>query len=108
MTSGVSDPVRDSAGPNHVAAGGVRRPVRRGPVNVVVVQDLAPHAPAAAAGMVLSVAMAVAGALYIALGWLQQAVGLTTGMTVGFALVVPAAAIALTVLARHPDASGSP
>jgi FSR family fosmidomycin resistance protein-like MFS transporter len=71
-----------------------------GPVNVVIVQDLAPHAPAAAAGMVLGVSIAVAGALYGALGWINQAVGLAAGMTIGFALVAPAAAIGLTVLIR--------
>jgi FSR family fosmidomycin resistance protein-like MFS transporter len=71
-----------------------------GPVNVVVVQDLAPQAPAAAAGMVLGVSIAVAGALYGALGWVQQAFGFTAGMSIGFAMGVPAAAIALTALVR--------
>lgn len=73
------------------------------PVKVVVAQDLAPQAPAAAAGMVLGVTAGVAGAIYIGLGRLQEAVGLTAGMTVGFALVLPAAAIALIVLLRHPE-----
>jgi FSR family fosmidomycin resistance protein-like MFS transporter len=74
-----------------------------GPVTVVFAQDLTPHAPAVAAGMVLGVAIAVAGALYVALGWIQQVVGLTAGMSIGFALVVPAAVIAFTVLLRHPE-----
>jgi FSR family fosmidomycin resistance protein-like MFS transporter len=75
------------------------------PVTVVVAQDLAPRAPAAAAGMVLGVAVAVAGAFYVALGWLQELIGLTAGMTLGFALVAPAAFIALIVLLRRPDAA---
>jgi FSR family fosmidomycin resistance protein-like MFS transporter len=75
------------------------------PVKVVVAQDLAPHAPAAAAGMVLGVTAGVAGTLYVALGRIQEAIGLTAGMTVGFTMVVPAAAIAFTVLLRHPEAA---
>ena len=50
--------------------------------------------------MVLGVSIAVAGALYAALGWINQVVGLATGMAIGFAMVAPAAAIALTVLVR--------
>lgn len=69
---------------------------------VVIAQDLAPRSPAAAAGMVLGVTVGVAGAIYIGLGRLQEILGLTAGMTTGFALVLPAAIIALTVLLRHP------
>lgn len=74
-------------------------------VKVVVAQDLAPHAPAAAAGMVLGTTAAVAGALFIALGRLQETIGLEPGMIVGFAMVVPAAIVALAVFARHPHAA---
>jgi FSR family fosmidomycin resistance protein-like MFS transporter len=73
------------------------------PVKVIVAQDLAPHAPAAASGMVLGMTSAVAGSLYIALGRLQAAIGLEEGMMVGFAMVVPAALIAFVVLARYPE-----
>ena len=73
------------------------------PVSVVIAQDLAPHAPAAAAGMVLGLTTGIAGALYIALGWLQDQVGLATGMSIGFAMVVPAALLAFTVFVRRPD-----
>lgn len=75
------------------------------PIKVVVAQDLAPEAPAAAAGMVLGVTAGVAGTLYIGLGAVQEIAGLTAGMTVGFAMVLPAAAMALTVLIRHPEAA---
>ncbi|TMR09684.1 MFS transporter [Nonomuraea turkmeniaca] len=74
------------------------------PINVVIAQDLAPDAPASAAGMVLGVSVAVAGALYVALGRLQELMGLGIGMLIGFALVIPAALIALAVLWRHPEA----
>lgn len=73
------------------------------PISVVVAQELAPQGPAAASGMVLGMTAAVAGALYIALGRLQETVGLETGMTVGFLMVAPAALTALVVLLRHPE-----
>lgn len=73
------------------------------PVKVVVAQDLAPHAPAAASGMVLGMTAAVAGTLYIGLGRLQEAIGLEEGIIVGFAMVVPAALVAFAVLGRHPQ-----
>lgn len=73
------------------------------PVTVVVAQDLAPRAPAAASGMIIGMTSAVAGVLYIGLGRLQQAIGLDAGIAVGFAMVVPAALTALFVLRRHPS-----
>jgi FSR family fosmidomycin resistance protein-like MFS transporter len=73
------------------------------PIKVVVAQDLAPHSPAAASGMILGMTSAVAGALYIGLGQLQETIGLQTGIAVGFLMVVPAALIALVVLLRHPE-----
>jgi MFS transporter, FSR family, fosmidomycin resistance protein len=73
------------------------------PVTVVVAQDLAPHAPAAASGMIIGMTSAVAGVLYIGLGRLQQAIGLDAGIAVGFVMVVPAALTALFVLLRHPN-----
>jgi MFS transporter, FSR family, fosmidomycin resistance protein len=73
------------------------------PVKVVVAQDLAPHAPAAASGMILGMTSAVAGVLYIALRRLQEAVGLEVGNRGRFLMVVPAALTALLVLRRHPD-----
>ncbi|WP_188195965.1 MFS transporter [Nonomuraea sp. SYSU D8015] len=74
------------------------------PINVVIAQDLAPDAPATAAGMVLGMSVAASGVLYVALGWLQEIAGLGAGMVVGFALVIPAAAIALGVLWRYREA----
>jgi MFS transporter, FSR family, fosmidomycin resistance protein len=71
------------------------------PINVVIAQELAPESPAAAAGTVLGISAAAAGALYVVLGWIQELIGLTTGMTIGFVLVIPSAAISLVVLQRH-------
>jgi FSR family fosmidomycin resistance protein-like MFS transporter len=73
------------------------------PVKVVVAQELAPTAPAAAAGMILGTTAAIAGAIYIVLGRIQEAVGLEAGIALGFAMVIPASLIALAVLAEHPE-----
>jgi FSR family fosmidomycin resistance protein-like MFS transporter len=75
------------------------------PIKVIVAQDLAPQSPAAAAGMVLGVTAGAAGVLYVGLGRLQELVGLAPGLAAGFALVLPAAALALAVLVRHPEAA---
>jgi len=75
------------------------------PVTVVVAQDLAPHAPATASGLVLGVTSGIAGALYIGFGKLQEILGLGAGMAIGFAMVVPAGLIALAVLLRRPEAA---
>ncbi len=55
--------------------------------------------------MVLGVTAGAAGVLYIGLGQLQELVALTPGLAAGFALVLPAAAFALAVLVRHPEAA---
>jgi FSR family fosmidomycin resistance protein-like MFS transporter len=73
------------------------------PVKVVVAQELAPTAPAAAAGMILGTTAAIAGVIYIDLGRVQQAVGLEPGIAIGFLMVVPAALVALAVFARHAE-----
>jgi MFS transporter, FSR family, fosmidomycin resistance protein len=67
---------------------------------VIIAQEFVPGAPATASGMVLGLGSALAGVGYIVLGRVQETVGLTTGILIGFSLVVPAALIALVVLLR--------
>jgi FSR family fosmidomycin resistance protein-like MFS transporter len=76
-------------------------------VKVVIAQELAPHSPASASGMILGMTSAVAGTLYIALGRLQQTIGLDAGMVVGFSMVIPAAALTAIVLGRFAEETGS-
>jgi FSR family fosmidomycin resistance protein-like MFS transporter len=73
------------------------------PIKVVVAQDLAPREPASVAGVVLGTSTAIGALIYIGLGQIQDIAGLTTGMAIGFAFVLPAAAIALAVFKRHPE-----
>ena len=73
------------------------------PIKVVVAQDFAPQEPASVAGVILGTSTAIGALIYIGLGQVQALAGLTTGMAMGFALVLPAAAIAFTVFKRHPE-----
>lgn len=72
------------------------------PVMVVAAQDLAPDAVAAASGMLMGFTTGMAGVLYIGIGRLQELAGLAPAMAVGFAALVPGAALALSTLARRP------
>jgi FSR family fosmidomycin resistance protein-like MFS transporter len=70
------------------------------PALIIIAQEFVPGAPATASGMVLGLGSALAGIGYIVLGRVQEAVGLTSGILIGFSMVVPAALIALVVLLR--------
>ena len=70
------------------------------PALIIIAQEFVPGAPATASGMVLGLGSALAGIGYIVLGRVQEAVGLTNGVVIGFSMVVPAALIALVVLLR--------
>jgi FSR family fosmidomycin resistance protein-like MFS transporter len=73
------------------------------PALIIIAQEFVPGAPATASGMVLGLGSALAGTAYIALGRVQEAVGLTSGILIGFSMVIPAALIALLVLLRDGD-----
>jgi hypothetical protein len=53
--------------------------------------------------MVLGLGSALAGVSYILLGRVQEAVGLTNGILIGFSMVLPSALIGLFVLLRARD-----
>lgn len=74
------------------------------PLMIVAAQELAPESPATAAGMVLGVASALAAALYVGVGFLQEAYGLAAGMTAAFLSLLPASALAAIFLARRTPA----
>ena len=71
------------------------------PALVIIAQEFVPGAPATASGMVLGLGSALAGLGYIVLGRVQEAVGLTNGILIGFSMVVPAALIALVGRVHH-------
>ena len=73
------------------------------PALIIIAQEFVPGAPATASGMVLGLGSALAGIAYIVLGRVQEAVGLTTGILIGFSMVVPSALIALVVPLRGRD-----
>lgn len=74
------------------------------PLLVVSAQDLAPHAVATASGMLMGFTWGVAGVLYIAIGALQEAVGLAPAMIGSFCAMIPAAVLAYAVLRRNAAA----
>jgi FSR family fosmidomycin resistance protein-like MFS transporter len=81
------------------------------PLLIVAAQNAAPEAPAAAAGVVIGLGSAIAGLLYMPLGAVQAALGLTPTMVATFALLIPAAAIAYRATdanAAMRSASGAP
>jgi FSR family fosmidomycin resistance protein-like MFS transporter len=78
------------------------------PALVIIAQEFVPGAPATASGMVLGLGSALAGIGYVVLGRIQQEVGLTTGIVIGFSMVVPAAVIALAVLLRDRGHTHTP
>lgn len=71
------------------------------PLLVVSAQDLAPHAVATASGMLMGLTWGTAGVLYIGFGALQEAVGLTTAMTLSYLFLIPAALLSLYVLRKY-------
>jgi FSR family fosmidomycin resistance protein-like MFS transporter len=64
------------------------------PMLIVSAQDLAPKAAATASGMLMGLSAGVAGLVYIGIGWLQEVVGLTPAMAVGYLALIAAAALA--------------
>lgn len=71
------------------------------PHMILSAQDLAPHAMGTASGMLMGFTSGVAGILYIGVGWLQEAIGLTPAMVSSYLLMVPAALLALYVLTKN-------
>jgi FSR family fosmidomycin resistance protein-like MFS transporter len=78
------------------------------PALIIIAQEFVPGAPATAAGMVLGLGSALAGVSYVVLGRVQEAVGLTTGILIGFSMVVPSGLIALVVLLRGSGETPAP
>lgn len=68
------------------------------PLLVVSAQDLAPNAVASATGMLMGFTWGTAGVLYIGMGALQETLGLTVAMTIGFAALIPSAFVASRVV----------
>jgi FSR family fosmidomycin resistance protein-like MFS transporter len=74
------------------------------PLLIVSAQDLAPEAEATASGMLMGLTVGVAGLLYVGIGRLQETLGLTPAMGLGYLTLVPASLLTLAVLAGRPDA----
>lgn len=71
------------------------------PLMVVGAQELAPHATGTASGMMMGLTWGTAGVTYVAVGALQETIGITPAMALSFATLVPGALLALRVLSQH-------
>lgn len=76
------------------------------PLLIVAAQTLAPHAPTAAAGLVIGVGSGIAGLLYVGSGAIQSIIGLAPAMQLNFLLLIPAALIATIGLKVAVDKAG--
>lgn len=72
---------------------------------IITVQDLAAYALATASGL-MGFALGVAGVLYAGVGQLQELLGLIPATSLAYLTMLPAAAVALVVLRRHPAVAG--
>lgn len=75
------------------------------PLMIITVQDLAAYALATASGL-MGFALGVAGVLYAGVGQLQELLGLIPATSLAYLTMLPAAAVALVVLRRHPAVAG--
>ena len=71
------------------------------PLLVLSAQDLAPNDVAAASGLLMGFTWGTAGVVYIAFGALQEAIGIGPAVALGFAFLLPAAALVTYVFRRN-------
>ncbi|UCH27732.1 MAG: MFS transporter [Trueperaceae bacterium] len=71
------------------------------PLLILSGQDLAPHALATASGMMMGLSWGIAGLLYIGIGRLQETLGISTAMGLGYLLLLPATVLVYLVLSRY-------
>ena len=72
------------------------------PLLVVAAQDLAPGREAAASGMLLGVPTGAAALLYVGVGAVQEAIGITAALSLSYLAVLPAALVAAVTLGGAP------
>ena len=75
------------------------------PALLVAAHEHAPTRKAAASGMLMGLPIGVAGLLYVAVGRLQEALGVGPAIAIAFGAVLPAALLALVAL-RTPAPAG--
>ena len=71
------------------------------PLLIVASQDLAPGSMGSASGMLMGFTWGTAGVLYLGIGLLQEVLGLTPAMAIGYLFLLPAALVAYLVLSRQ-------
>jgi FSR family fosmidomycin resistance protein-like MFS transporter len=78
------------------------------PILIVSAQDHAPKAAATAAGMLMGFSAGVAGLVYVGIGRLQESLGLTPAIMMGYLALIVGAVLALVAIKRHTYDEDSP
>src|SRR5690606_22553277 len=73
------------------------------PLLVITAQDLAPNDVAAASGLLMGFTWGTAGVVYIGFGALQEVIGIGPALALGFAFLLPAAALVTYVFRRNKE-----
>ena len=71
------------------------------PLLIVTAQDHAPHAVATASGMLMGFTWGTAGVLYIAIGRMQETLGLMQAMSLSYFVLIPAVLLSAYVFTRQ-------
>ena len=78
------------------------------PMLIVSAQDLAPKAAVAAAGMLMGFSAGVAGLVYVGIGRLQEALGLTPAIMIGYLALLLGAIVATVAIKPHRENDEQP
>jgi FSR family fosmidomycin resistance protein-like MFS transporter len=79
------------------------------PLLIVSAQDLSPKNAAAASGMLMGFSAGAAGLAYVGIGRLQEVIGLTPAMSIGYLALIAAAALAsLAIKPQRPSTQPQP
>ena len=68
------------------------------PLLIVAAQERAPRSEATASGILMGLSVGIAGVLYVGIGWLQQIIGFTAAMSIGYLMLIPAALVSLRAM----------
>lgn len=78
------------------------------PMLIVSAQDHSPKAAATAAGMLMGFSAGVAGLVYVGIGRLQESLGLTPAIMVGYLALIAGAILALVAIKPHKQNEDAP
>jgi MFS transporter, FSR family, fosmidomycin resistance protein len=78
------------------------------PLLIVTAQDLSPRSAATVSGMMMGFSAGIAGLLYVGIGRLQEVIGLSPAMVMGYLALLPAGVVAAVALRNRIEKSDIP